>query len=78
MVADSGTPSLSATQTARVTVFLPPTISAQVTGNQMRLDWPRGTLQEADEAAGPYRDVTAISPITVDLSETSKFYRIRL
>ena len=53
-------------------------ISAQVNGNQMQLAWPRGTLQEADEVTGPYRDVTEISPLTVDLSETSKFYRLRL
>jgi len=78
VVTDNGTPSLSATQTARVTILLPPTISAQVNGNQMRLDWPRGTLQEADEVTGPYRDVTVISPLTVDLSEARKFYRIRL
>ena len=42
------------------------------------LSWPRGTLQEADEAAGPYRDVTGVSPLTVDLTEARKFFRIRL
>jgi hypothetical protein len=78
VVTDSGSPSLSATQTARVTILLPPTISVQVKGNQMRLTWPRGTLQEADEVTGPYRDVTEISPLTVDLSEATRFYRIRL
>jgi hypothetical protein len=78
IVTDSGTPSLSATQTFLVTVYLPPTISVQVNGDQMQLGWPRGMLQEADEVTGPYQDVTTISPFTVDLSESRKFYRIRL
>lgn len=78
IVTDSGTPSLSATQTFLVTVYLPPTISAQVNGDQMQLSWPRGTLQEADDVTGPYQDVTTTSPVTIDLSESRKFYRIRL
>jgi hypothetical protein len=44
----------------------------------MQLSWPRGTLQEADDVTGPYVDVTQISPLTVDLSESRKFYRIQL
>lgn len=78
IVADNGTPSLTATQTFTVTVYLPPTISVQVNGNQMQLSWPRGTMQEASEVTGPYVDVTAVSPLTVDLTEAKKFYRIRL
>jgi hypothetical protein len=77
-VMDNGTPSLMATQSFNVTVHLPPTISTQVNGDQMQLTWPRGTLQEADEVTGPYVNVTTISPITIDLSETKKFYRIKL
>lgn len=78
IVTDNGTPSLSATQTFNVTVYLPPTISVQVNGDQMQLSWPRGTLQEADDVTGPYQDVTTTSPVTIDLSESRKFYRIRL
>jgi hypothetical protein len=78
VVTDNGTPNLSATQTFFVTILIPPTISVQVNGNQMQLSWPRGTLQEADNVTGPYLDVTTISPITVDLTEFRKFYRIRL
>ncbi len=77
-VADNGVPSLSATQSFLVTVYLPPTISVQMNGNQMQLTWPRGTLQEADEVTGPYLDMTQISPWTVNLSASKKFYRIRL
>ena len=78
IVTDSGIPSLSATQTFNVTVYLPPTITVQVNGDQMQLSWPRGTLQEADDAAGPYVDITTVSPVTIDLTESQKFYRIRL
>jgi hypothetical protein len=78
IVTDSGTPSLTATQTFNVTVYLPPTIATQVTGSQMQLTWPRGMLQEANDVTGPYMDVTTSSPITVDLTETKKFYRIKL
>jgi hypothetical protein len=78
IVTDNGTPSLFAMQTFNVIVYLPPTVSAQVTGNQMQLSWPRGTLQEANEVTGPYVDVTTISPLSVDLSEAKKFYRIKL
>lgn len=78
LVSDNGTPSLSATQTFRVTVYPPPTITAEMNGGQMQLTWPRGMLQEADDVTGPYSDVTEASPVTVDLSEVRKFYRIRL
>jgi hypothetical protein len=79
IVTDSGTPSLTATQAFDVTVYQPPTITTQViNGNQMQLAWPRGMLQEANEVTGPYVDITTISPVTVDLSEARKFYRIKL
>jgi len=78
IVSDDGQPSLSATQSFRVVVYLAPTLGVEIEGEQLRLSWARGTLQEADEAAGPYRDVPAQSPFTVDLTESRRFYRIRL
>ena len=78
IVSDDGQPSLSATQTFQVTVYLPPTLGVEIEGEQLRLSWPRGTLQEADDVSGPYRDVTTQSPLTVDLTESRRFYRIRL
>jgi len=78
IASDNGVPSLSASTVVHVTVHPLPTISAQVTVDRMQLSWPRGVLQEADEASGPYRDVTGQSPITVDLTESCKFYRLRL
>ena len=77
-VTDNGTPPLGATQTWSVKVFLPPTLSVIVSGGQMQISWPRGTLQEASIATGPYRDVTDSSPVSVDLTEVSRFYRVRL
>jgi len=77
-VQDDGIPSLSATATFQVIVHLPPTIAVQMSAGQMQLFWPRGTLQEADEVTGPFVDVTSSSPLTVDLSEARKFYRVRL
>jgi hypothetical protein len=78
IVADSGVPSLSATQAVSVTVYLPATIAVQVNGNQMQLTWPRGTLQAADEVTGPYLDIPATSPFVVPYSGTKRFFRIRL
>lgn len=79
VVTDTGVPNLTATRTFNVTVYPPPTITTQVlNGNQMQLTWPRGMLQEANEVVGPYVDVTTVAPVTIDLSETRKFYRIKL
>ena len=43
------------------------------------LSWPAGTLQESDEAAGPYNDLTGVtSPYTNAPVATKKFYRVRV
>lgn len=78
IVTDDGLPSLSASRLVPITVHLPPTISAQVVGDLMLLSWPRGILQEAVNADGPYVDIPATSPFPVDISEGSRFYRVRL
>jgi hypothetical protein len=78
IVTDNGIPSLSATQTFLVRVYLAPSITVQWNGSQMVLSWPAGILQEADEVTGPYFDVTSNSPFEVDLTSARKFYRIRL
>jgi hypothetical protein len=77
VVTDDGMPSMSATQAFTVTVSLPPTIAVRRSGDQLELTWPQGTLQEADQALGPYHDVTTQSPFSVDLTEARKFYRLR-
>ncbi len=78
IVIDNGTPSLSATQTFHVVVYPVPSIGMSFPGGQLRLSWPVGTLQEANEVAGPYVDVTDVSPFTPSLIGTKKFYRLRL
>jgi hypothetical protein len=61
-------------------VNLPVSISVQnLGGNQIQLTWPTGTLQAADNAAGPYTDLpAATSPYAVSVGAPQKFYRIKL
>ncbi len=55
------------------------TITIQPVGSQIQLNWPSGTLQSADQAAGPYSDISdATSPYLVTPSVTQQFYRVRL
>jgi hypothetical protein len=78
IVSDNGSPTMSATQTFIVTVYLPPTISFQLTGDAMQLSWPSGILQQADEAAGSYSDVFgAASPYVITPTAARQFYRVR-
>jgi len=53
---------------------------------QIKLTWPNGVLQQADDVTGPYTDVTVTngltvsrvpSPYTNTISATKKFYRAR-
>ena len=79
IVKDNGSPSLSSTQTFSVIVYLPPTVKLQLNGDQTQLAWPRGTLQQSDDVAGPYTDVPgATAPYDVIPSATMKFFRIRM
>jgi len=78
IVTDSGVPSLTATQSFSVVVYPVPTLDLELSGGQMTLSWPRGTLQQAYEAAGPYLDVTQSSPFVVTPNGARRFFRIRL
>ncbi|HEX7576885.1 MAG TPA: lamin tail domain-containing protein, partial [Verrucomicrobiae bacterium] len=77
VVTDNGTPSLSATQTFHVIVFPLPTVNVNFSAGQLQLSWPVGTLQEADDVAGPFNDVTDVSPYSPIMTAPIKFYRIR-
>ena len=66
--------------------FTPPApITLQrIAGNQLRLTWSVGVLQQADDVSGPYIDVTVTngltvsrvsSPYNVTPSAARKFYR---
>ena len=78
IVTDNGAPSMCATQTFLIRVYLPPTLTVQMNEGLMQISWPRGTLQEADEVTGPYSDVSGTSPFTVNPSVAKKFFRVRL
>jgi hypothetical protein len=54
------------------------TLRIQLSGNNVILFWPDGTLQSAGQVAGPYSDVAgAMSPYTNTVSQTQQFYRVR-
>ena len=55
------------------------TITA-TTNNQFKITWPSGTLQSADNAQGPYINMTnAVSPYLVSPSAAKqKFYRAKM
>ena len=55
------------------------TLTIQPVGSQIQLTWPSGTLQSADQAAGPYSDIPdATSPYLVAPSAAQQFYRVRV
>jgi len=56
-----------------------PTLTAQAVGNQIRLIWNFGTLQEADKVVGPYIDCDPppTSPWNFTPTEPRKFFRVR-
>jgi len=54
-------------------------ISIQVSGNQLQLSWPTGTLQSTDNLNSQFSDVpNQTNPFPVTPSGTKQFYRIRL
>ncbi len=56
----------------------PPQLTLTISGGDVTLAWPTGTLQQADAVAGPYADVAASSPCTLPVRSTRTFYRLRL
>ena len=54
-------------------------ISIQVSGNQLQLSWPIGTLQSTDDLDSQFIDLpNQTSPFLVTPSGTKKFYRVKL
>ena len=58
----------------------PPPVAMQIqlSGANVRISWPQGTLQEADSVIGPWATNNASSPFTTAPSGARKFYRIRV
>jgi hypothetical protein len=48
-----------------------------LSGGNLLLSWPTGSLQEADVVTGPYTDVATGGSHTVPASAAKKFYRVR-
>ncbi|HXC99849.1 MAG TPA: choice-of-anchor D domain-containing protein [Verrucomicrobiae bacterium] len=63
-----------------IVVTDPPPVSLNISlsGNQVQLTWPQGTLQSASQATGVYTDTTNGSPCSVTPSNTAQFYRVRV
>lgn len=47
-------------------------------GSAIVLSWPFGILQEASAVTGTYQDVSGKSPLPIEASEATKFYRVKL
>jgi hypothetical protein len=41
------------------------------------LNWPAGTLQQADEVTGPYSDLSTALTLTIPANAAKKFYRVK-
>jgi hypothetical protein len=56
-----------------------PTLSYQRSASQLRMEWPSGyTLQSATNIFGPFEDVNANSPYTLDTTaQPQRFFRFR-
>jgi hypothetical protein len=47
-------------------------------GNQMKLNWSYGTLQNATNVNGPYSDATnAMQPYVIPTTNIQQFYRVK-
>jgi concanavalin A-like lectin/glucanase superfamily protein len=55
-----------------------PRLTIRVSGSNVILEWPVGTLQQADQASGTYTDVAGSSPRTLPAGAGKKFYRVKL
>lgn len=55
-----------------------PQLTISLTGGNVSLTWPAGTLQNADFIAGPYTDLATVSPYSTSPIAGQKFFRLRL
>jgi hypothetical protein len=54
------------------------TLTYQVSGNKLILNWPAGTLQSAGQVNGAYTNVTgATSPYTNTMTSSQQYYRVK-
>ncbi len=56
-----------------------PSLTIQYAEKQVSLDWNQGTLQTAEELAGPWSDLTgATHPLLLAPSSTQRYFRLKL
>jgi PKD repeat protein len=62
-----------------VTNLGPVTVTIAVSGNQLELSWPSGTLQSAGVVTGPYTNIVdAVSPYKITPSSAPRFFRVQV
>ena len=62
----------------KINVEATPTLAIRRVGGPVALAWNLGVLQQADDVAGPWMDVTnAVSPTLVQPSSPREFFRLR-
>jgi len=62
----------------KINVEATPTLAIRRVGEQVALAWNLGALENADDVAGPWTDVTnAVSSMLVPASSPQKFFRLR-
>jgi hypothetical protein len=49
-----------------------------MSGSNLQLTWPQGTLLESSNVSGPWTTNFATSPYTVSPTNAQMFYRIRV
>lgn len=71
-------PSIENIALFRIKVEPEPTLTIRLVGEQVELDWNRGTLQEASDVGGTWMDVTNASPpLLLKASSPRQFFRAR-
>jgi hypothetical protein len=56
----------------------PVSISLQMSGSNLQLTWPQGTLLESSNVLGPWTTNLAPSPFTVSPTNAQMFFRLRV
>jgi len=56
---------------------VPPPFTSAVSGGQLLLTWPVGTLLQATNVLGPWTTNSTVSPATIDMTQPQQFFRVK-
>ena len=56
---------------------LPPPFTSEVSGTQLIITWPVGTLLQATNVLGPWTTNSTVSPATIDMTLPLQFFRVK-